>query len=101
MVAIAKFKAAIFTYFLTSLFIRRPLRDLVGGIEEVTRGKWGRTVEVKTRDELGRLAQSFNTLSLELEKTMKALETEKLELEEANKRLQESSIKDFSNSREG
>ena len=92
---IASIAVGISTYFLTSLFIRRPLRDLVGGIEEVTRGKWGRTVEVKTRDELGRLAQSFNTLSLELEKTMKALETEKLELEEANKRLQESSIKDF------
>ena len=92
---IASIAVGISTYFLTSLFIKRPLRDLMGGIEEVTRGKWGRTVEVKTRDELGRLAQSFNTLSLELEKTMKALETEKLELEEANKRLQESSIKDF------
>ncbi|MEK7241311.1 MAG: diguanylate cyclase, partial [Planctomycetota bacterium] len=92
---IASIAVGISTYFLTSLFIKRPLRDLVGGIKEVTRGKWGKTVEVKTRDELGQVAQSFNTLSLELEKTMKALETEKLELEEANKRLQESSIKDF------
>ncbi|HHT9155516.1 MAG TPA: diguanylate cyclase, partial [Candidatus Tripitaka sp. YC43] len=92
---IASIAVGISTYFLTSLFIKRPLRDLVGSIEEVTRGKWGKTVEVKTRDVLGWVAQSFNTLSLELEKTMKALETEKLELEEANKRLQESSIKDF------
>ncbi|HHT9157117.1 MAG TPA: bifunctional diguanylate cyclase/phosphohydrolase [Candidatus Tripitaka californicus] len=92
---IASIAVGISTYFLIHLFIKRPLRALTGGIEEVTRGKWGKTVEVKTRDELGRLAQSFNTLSLELEKTIKALETEKLELEEANKKLQASSYQDY------
>ncbi|MBI5125930.1 MAG: diguanylate cyclase [Planctomycetes bacterium] len=83
------------SFFLIRLFIGRPLRAVTKGMESVSRGRWGETVEVKTRDELGWLAQGFNTLSTELEKTMKALATEKLELEEANKRLQESSIKDF------
>ena len=82
------------TFLLMRLFIRRPLRDLAGGMEEVAKGKWGKTVEVRTRDELGRVAQSFNYLSVGLEKTIQSLEKERLELEEANEKLQESCYRD-------
>ncbi len=81
--------------FLIRQFIGRPLRAVVEGMEEVALGKWGKTIEVQTKDELGRVARSFNYLSMKLGKTMEALEREKLELKEANTRLQESSYRDF------
>lgn len=83
------------TFFLIRLFVRQPLEDVVEGMEQIAKGKWGKTLEVKTRDELGRLVQSFNHLSLELEKNVNALEREKLGLQEANKKLQESCYKDL------
>ncbi|MFN3467125.1 MAG: diguanylate cyclase, partial [Candidatus Brocadiales bacterium] len=83
------------TLLLMRLFIRRPLRDLAKGMEEVAKGKWGKVVEVGARDELGEVVQSFNYLSVELEKAVKSIEKEKLELEEANEKLQESCYRDI------
>lgn len=42
----------------------RPLRELNTSVEEVNGGKWGVTVPVRTRDEIGNLSALFNQMSL-------------------------------------
>jgi two-component system, OmpR family, sensor histidine kinase BaeS len=46
----------------------RTLRDLTDATKEITRGKLGRQVQVRSTDELGELAVSFNQMSLDLER---------------------------------
>jgi signal transduction histidine kinase len=54
----------------------RPLRALNAGAHEIAAGNLGHRVEVKSKDETGRLAESFNAMAGSLEKS-----------EEARKRL--------------
>ncbi|MBJ7329297.1 MAG: HAMP domain-containing protein [Solirubrobacteraceae bacterium] len=46
-----------------------PLREMAGAAEAMARGEHGQQVAVHGRDEVGRLAQAFNTMSTELEAT--------------------------------
>jgi two-component system NtrC family sensor kinase len=45
---------------------RRPMRDLLGGIERVASGHLGYRIPVRTSDEFGRLTESFNTMNRQL-----------------------------------
>ena len=44
----------------------RPIRKLVGATERVASGELGYQVDIKSSDELGRLADSFNSMSKDL-----------------------------------
>jgi len=46
----------------------RPIRKLVAGTEKIASGELGYQVEVNANDELGKLADSFNDMSNDLEK---------------------------------
>ena len=46
----------------------RPIRQLADGTEKIAGGELGYQVEIKSSDELGRLADSFNNMSLDLKK---------------------------------
>jgi two-component system sensor histidine kinase BaeS len=46
----------------------RPIRKLADGTEKIASGDLGFQVEIKSDDELGRLAASFNNMSLDLQK---------------------------------
>jgi signal transduction histidine kinase len=46
----------------------RSLRELTMATEEIARGKLGMQVKVRSKDELGELAESFNKMSLDLER---------------------------------
>ena len=46
--------------------IARPVSELVKGALEIARGRFGREVEVKVRNEIGDLAYTFNHMSREL-----------------------------------
>ncbi len=46
--------------------VTRPIGDLVAGVLDVARGRFGREVKVGARNELGDLAYSFNHMSREL-----------------------------------
>ena len=46
--------------------LTRPIRDLKEATQTVAEGEYGQTVHVRSRDELGHLAQSFNAMSAEL-----------------------------------
>ncbi|MFH1169664.1 MAG: ATP-binding protein, partial [Chloroflexota bacterium] len=52
--------------------ITRPIRALVTGSGHIARGDLGYKVEVKSGDELGELAQSFNAMAHSLEKGERA-----------------------------
>lgn len=52
----------------------RSLRELTEATEEIARGKYGRQVKIRSKDELGDLATSFNKMSLDL---VKAIESRK------------------------
>jgi PAS domain S-box-containing protein len=46
-----------------SVLITRSIQELASGVEELEQGKWGRPLRVYSRDELGRLTESFNKMS--------------------------------------
>lgn len=50
----------------------RPIRSLAGATHRLTAGDYGTRVPVTAPDELGQLAQDFNTLALTLEKNEQA-----------------------------
>ena len=63
--------ALIAVVFLSGLFIwivvRNPLRELKAGTERVARGNLGYQIPVRSHDEAGELAQSFNDMSNRLQ----------------------------------
>jgi two-component system sensor histidine kinase BaeS len=63
-IGIALILGSILAYTLT-----RSLRELTAATKEVARGRLGYQVEVRSQDELGELAESFNLMSAELEQS--------------------------------
>jgi two-component system NtrC family sensor kinase len=63
--------AVLIIAFLCWLFVWRvvgePIRALKAGTERLAEGELGCQIEVRSRDEVGNLAQSFNTMSLQLQ----------------------------------
>jgi signal transduction histidine kinase len=57
---------------LLAFTLTRSLRELTEATVEIARGKLGRQVKVRTQDELGELAASFNQMSLDLAKATQA-----------------------------
>ncbi|MGH9517028.1 MAG: ATP-binding protein [Terriglobales bacterium] len=46
--------------------VTRPVEDLARAAREVAAGNWNTTVKVKTQDEIGELAESFNRMTRDL-----------------------------------
>lgn len=59
----------------------RPLRNLIKGTKEVTKGNLDCVINVETRDELGELAKHFNMMTRQLKKANLAFEEVKAALE--------------------
>ncbi len=53
---------------LLSRALTRPIRELTTATQAVAAGELGRTVPVRSKDELGQLASAFNRMSSELER---------------------------------
>jgi two-component system sensor histidine kinase BaeS len=51
--------------------ISRPIRELTRATQAISQGVLGQQVAVRTRDELGQLAQSFNQMSADLERSIR------------------------------
>ncbi|MBI1894863.1 MAG: HAMP domain-containing protein [Candidatus Rokubacteria bacterium] len=62
--------------------IARPVRELVNGVEAVTRGDLEQRIAIRSRDELGTLAGAFNQMAAELGQQRTALERAHGELRE-------------------
>lgn len=52
--------------------LTRPLRELTEATLEIARGKFGLQVKVRSQDEMGELAESFNRMSLDLKQATQA-----------------------------
>jgi two-component system sensor histidine kinase BaeS len=50
----------------------RSLRELTDATVEIARGRFGKKVRVRSKDEIGKLAASFNQMSVELEQATQA-----------------------------
>ncbi len=57
---------------LLAFTMTRSLRDLTEATVEIAKGKFGKQVKVRSKDEIGELAVSFNQMSVDLEKATKA-----------------------------
>ncbi len=72
--------------FFVSLFVHRmvyvPLRDLETGSKRLSAGNLDQLIPIRSRDEFGHLASSFNAMTL-------ALRSSELELQECNRTLEE------------
>jgi len=65
--------------------ITRPLQALATAADTIARGDFGTRVEVRTHDEVGRLARSFNAMAESLARSRTTLEEKLEELEKANR----------------
>ena len=68
-ILISIFLAAGFISLLIRLILSRPIEHLVKGTEMVSRGDLSHKVRLKSTDEIGLLARSFNKMTEDLEKT--------------------------------
>ncbi|MBI5049610.1 MAG: HAMP domain-containing protein [Nitrospirae bacterium] len=57
-----------------SKLITRPLNTLVKFTHDMAKGEFGKNIEIKSRDEVGKLSQTFNNLSHELEAYRRKME---------------------------
>ena len=65
----------------------RPLEELERAAARVAAGDLSTTIEVRSRDEVGRLAAAFNTMTSELSRSIGALEASRDELQAGVARL--------------
>ncbi|OGN93126.1 MAG: hypothetical protein A2Z71_09260 [Chloroflexi bacterium RBG_13_50_21] len=63
---------ALFLGGLLAFTMTRSLRDLTDATVEIARGRFGKQVKVRSKDEIGELAVSFNQMSLDLDRATKA-----------------------------
>ncbi|MEW6218835.1 MAG: PAS domain S-box protein [Thermodesulfobacteriota bacterium] len=67
----------LFVCVISSLFVflvvQRPLNEIVAGTERIAAGKLSFSIDVKSEDEIGMLAQSFNAMTSDLKKSRNEL----------------------------
>jgi two-component system sensor histidine kinase BaeS len=57
---------------LLAFTMTRSLRELTEATVEIAKGRFGKQVKVRSKDEIGKLASSFNQMSFDLERATKA-----------------------------
>jgi PAS domain S-box-containing protein len=67
--------------FRISRSVTRPIGELERSAEALSRGEYGKAVEVRTRDEVGRLGLVFNRLSERLRETVEDIRAQRNRLE--------------------
>lgn len=71
--------AMLFALFLTRLivlrYVHRPVQELLSATEKVSTGDFSSELPVKTKDEMGRLAQGFNTMNMHLAVLFSSIKT--------------------------
>jgi two-component system sensor histidine kinase BaeS len=70
--AIVAVLLALFLGGLLAFTMTRSLRDLTEATVEIAKGRFGKQVKVRSKDEIGELATSFNKMSLDLDQATKA-----------------------------
>jgi signal transduction histidine kinase len=71
---------------LTVVLVKRPVKRLISTMTEAERGNLDVRVDVKSRDELGKLARSFNSMIARLEQAKQDLQLQhEMQLQQAEK----------------
>jgi diguanylate cyclase (GGDEF)-like protein len=78
-----------FLAYLLARIITQPLEELSTGALEIAEGKFDRRVEVRSRDEVGKLALAFNDMSNRLGETVSELSSSRDQLQRAVRRVGE------------
>jgi len=65
-----------FLYLILCKFILKPLSVLTDGVQRVTSGDLSHTIEINTKDEMGRLANAFNAMTVKLKEKKDVMEKE-------------------------
>jgi HAMP domain-containing protein len=68
-------------YFLVSFFIK-PIKSLLEGVQEISKGNLDYKVKVSTKDEIGDLAGAFGQMTIDLKRSKKELEEYNAKLEQ-------------------
>ena len=69
--------------------IVRPINELYKGVEFIAQGKLDYRLNIKTKDEIGKLADEFNRMAEELQRTYTTLEERNKELETSESRYKD------------
>ena len=75
---------------LTARWVIKPIRQLNTSAKKIAEGKWEETTEIERFDELGELANSFNSMAKQLQESFATLEGKNTELKVLNEALSES-----------
>ena len=67
--------------FLLAKTMITPLQRLTDGLQEVAAGDFSKKLEVTSRDEIGQLTESFNSMARQLESTIAAVRNERNKLD--------------------
>jgi signal transduction histidine kinase len=73
--------------YLFAYFFVKPINDLADAAEEISQGDLTKRVEIKSKNELGQLAASFNKMTNSLVATQKDLQSKLTELNRSNSAL--------------
>ncbi len=68
--------------FFTNRHIARPLSGMLGVIRKISNGELSQRVDIKQRDEIGLLAENFNSMASQLESSFKTMENWNQQLEQ-------------------
>lgn len=77
----------VLTYLLIRRFVKVPLSYTVDATRAIANGNLSKRIDVKSGDEIGELAASFNTMAQSIEEKTRALEETTHNLEKANEEL--------------
>jgi len=69
------------TIVLVSMLVNRPLKKLILSVEELGSGNLDKQIEVRSEDEIGKLAKSFNKMTVDLKKSIEQSAREHAEKE--------------------
>lgn len=76
---------AIYIGIITSRWLTEPISRLNAAATDIARGEWDRTVELDRADELGQLADSFNSMAQQLKESFATLEEHNEDLQRLDK----------------
>jgi PAS domain S-box-containing protein len=87
LLCIAALAGAIIVGVLTARWVTQPILYLNEAAKNITKGRWGNTVEINRGDEVGELANSFKSMAEQLQLSFEGMQNLNAELSESKSRL--------------
>ncbi len=84
---IAALTGAIVVGILTARWVTKPILYLNETAKNITKGQWGKIVEINRNDEVGELANSFKSMAEQLQVSFAEMQALNMELSESKSRL--------------